>query len=243
MSELKVETIKPAFGNKVTVSPGLLVTDSLQISKFEITTEGTVAIMGPLYVGTSVSKSAGTAGQTLISQGAGSPPTWEKGFPVGGIIMWSGTAELVPAGWAICDGENGTPDLRDRFVVGVGPTLGTTVQAIGGKADATIVAHTHTLTDPGHTHYFCTDDNLGGADPNNVGGNATATMGAGTGIKRLSKISGGGAANQGDLYLYQTNKIQTGITVNSPIGGLVADTGSNANLPPFMALYYIMKIS
>ena len=94
MSELKVETIKPAFGNKVTVSPGFLVTDSLEVSKFEITTQGTVAIMGPLYVGTSFSKSAGTAGQVLHSQGAGSPPVWTslstptptRELPTGGTV-------------------------------------------------------------------------------------------------------------------------------------------------------------
>ena len=92
MSELKVETIKPAFGNKVTVSPGFLVTDSLEVSKFEITTQGTVAIMGPLYVGTSFSKSAGTAGQVLHSQGAGSPPVWTSlptpipELPTGGTV-------------------------------------------------------------------------------------------------------------------------------------------------------------
>lgn len=119
MSELKVETIKPAFGNKVTVSPGFLVTDSLQVSKFEITTQGTVAIMGPLYVGTPVSKSAGTAGQALHSQGAGSPPIWETGIPIGGIIMWSGT--VAPAGWAICNGGtvNGitTPNLPPYYAL------------------------------------------------------------------------------------------------------------------------------
>jgi hypothetical protein len=39
--------------------------------------------------------------------------------PPGGIIMWSGTLATVPTGWALCDGTNGTPDLRDKFVWGV----------------------------------------------------------------------------------------------------------------------------
>lgn len=38
--------------------------------------------------------------------------------PVGGIIMWSGTIASIPSGWALCDGANGTPDLRGRFIVG-----------------------------------------------------------------------------------------------------------------------------
>jgi microcystin-dependent protein len=36
--------------------------------------------------------------------------------------MWSGAVDAVPEGWLLCDGENGTPDLRDRFIVGAGTT-------------------------------------------------------------------------------------------------------------------------
>ena len=43
--------------------------------------------------------------------------------PAGGIIMWSGSIASIPAGYYICDGTNGTPDLRDRFVVGAGNTF------------------------------------------------------------------------------------------------------------------------
>lgn len=44
----------------------------------------------------------------------------EKGVPVGTIVMWSGTNLPSNGKWALCDGNNGTPDLRDRFVVGAG---------------------------------------------------------------------------------------------------------------------------
>jgi len=40
------------------------------------------------------------------------------GVPIGGIILWSGTVASIPASWQLCDGTNGTPDLRDKFVVG-----------------------------------------------------------------------------------------------------------------------------
>lgn len=40
--------------------------------------------------------------------------------PRGGIIMWSGSTGSIPAGWALCDGTNGTPDLKGRFIVGFG---------------------------------------------------------------------------------------------------------------------------
>ncbi len=39
--------------------------------------------------------------------------------PQGGIIMWSGTIASIPAGWSLCNGSNGTPDLTDKFIVSV----------------------------------------------------------------------------------------------------------------------------
>ena len=41
-------------------------------------------------------------------------------IPTGSIIMWSGSIGAIPSGYYLCDGNNGTPDLRDRFVVGSG---------------------------------------------------------------------------------------------------------------------------
>lgn len=51
---------------------------------------------------------------------------WHSGnlspVPIGGIILWSGTVATIPSGWVLCNGSNGTPDLRNRFVVGAGST-------------------------------------------------------------------------------------------------------------------------
>lgn len=44
--------------------------------------------------------------------------------PKGVIVMWSGEVDEIPAGWSLCDGSNGTPDLRSRFIVGAGPGEG-----------------------------------------------------------------------------------------------------------------------
>lgn len=70
--------------------------------------------------------------------------------PVGGIIMWSGAVANIPWGWALCNGANGTPDLRDRFVVGAGSSYA--VGATGGEASVTLTvdqipSHTHPITD------------------------------------------------------------------------------------------------
>lgn len=70
----------------------------------------------------------------------------ESNIPSGVIVMWSGTSSNIPSGWHLCDGTSGTPNLRDRFVVGAGSTYD--VGDTGGEA-------THKLTInemPSHTH-------------------------------------------------------------------------------------------
>lgn len=69
-------------------------------------------------------------------------------IPAGCIVIWSGAADNVPSGWALCDGQNGRPDLRDRFVLGAGTSY--KVGNIGGEA-------THALTIneiPSHSHSY-----------------------------------------------------------------------------------------
>lgn len=45
------------------------------------------------------------------------PPIQAPAIPAGTIVMWSGSIASIPAGWFFCNGQNGTPDLRDRFVI------------------------------------------------------------------------------------------------------------------------------
>ncbi len=68
--------------------------------------------------------------------------------PLGGIIMWSGKANMIPDGWALCDGQYGTPDLRGRFVLGVGGSYG--VGATGGSETVTLTVEQM----PSHQHGF-----------------------------------------------------------------------------------------
>jgi hypothetical protein len=156
---------------------------------------------------------AGASGQVLLSAGGSTTPTWGSGFPSGGIIIWSGSSASIPSGWLLCDGSNSTPDLRNRFVVGATSTYA--VGATGGSADAIVVSHTHTatVTDPGHLHTYLFPTSIG--------------------------LAGGGnnlAANTGGSQ--NTSTATTGITVaNSTTGS----SGTNANLPPYYALCYIMK--
>ena len=70
-------------------------------------------------------------------------------IPHGLIAMWSGVFDEIPSGWALCDGNNGTPDLRDRFIVGAGAKY--SVGDVGGSDSVTLTAnqmprHNHELT-------------------------------------------------------------------------------------------------
>ena len=147
----------------------------------------------------------------------GATPPAATPIPTGGIFLWSGSIGSIPAGYVLCNGNNGTPDLRDRFVVGAGSTYA--VNATGGSADAVVVSHTHaaTVTDPGHQHQ--------------------------TGLNNARPVTGTAA-------LYSTNdpspdpsseltvSAVTGISVTNASAGV---SGTNANLPPYYALCYIMK--
>lgn len=71
--------------------------------------------------------------------------------PAGAIVMWSGSLASVPSGWALCDGTSGTPDLRDRFVLGVG--VGQEPGELGGSHQLQLSL----LNMPAHDHTFLTD--------------------------------------------------------------------------------------
>jgi len=139
-------------------------------------------------------------------------------IPAGVIVLWSGSVASIPSGWYLCDGTNGTPNLRDRFVVGAGSTYA--VAATGGSADAVVVSHNHSATssvvDSGHSHTIDTLVSGGGPD----------------------KVYPGAAG--GNLNIASTNSAVTGISVNTTIA-TAGVSGTGANLPPYYALAYIMK--
>lgn len=142
-------------------------------------------------------------------------------MPAGIIAMWSGSIASIPAAWALCDGTNGTPDLRDRFIVGAGSTYA--VDATGGSADAVVVTHTHTQN--AHTHTQNSHMHTV-ASHNNV--NFTGTG------QNLAGQFGGNSWNTGGTTATNQNTTAT----NQDTGV----SGTNANLPPYYALAYIMKL-
>lgn len=177
-----------------------------------MTVAGTLNVTGGLQL----DGSAGTSGQVLLSAGSGNTPTWGSGFVAGMIMLWSGSSASIPSGWLLCNGSNSTPDLRNRFVVGAGSTYA--VGATGGSADAIVVSHTHTasVTDSGHSHGYSPVSNI-----------------TGSGDERVA-VNGGTNKSVSNT----TNSATTGISVGISTTG---SSGTNANLPPYYALCYIMK--
>jgi microcystin-dependent protein len=178
----------------------------------------------------------GTSGNLLTSNGttwaSTAPPT---SFVAGMIMLWSGSIASIPSGWALCNGSNGTPDLRNRFVVGAGNTYA--VNATGGSADAIVVSHTHTAsasTVSDHQHALFAN--------------------ADTGTSALTALNQANYRQQGGdnflEYFIRGSSTAATLGLSSAAGShthtITVDTqgssGTNANLPPYYALAYIMKL-
>ena len=180
-----------------------------------LVSSGTVDITGAFRL----DGTAGASGQVLLSAGGSTTPTWGSAIPSGIITMWSGTIATIPSGWYLCNGSNGTPDLRDKFIIGANADSGGAAKTnvtgsytqTGGTKDAIVVSHTHTatVTDPGHSH---TSTVLSGINAN---ANPGVQVGSGN-----------------------TGTSTTGISVAISTTG---SSGTDQNLPPYYALAFIMK--
>ena len=101
----------------------------------------------------------------------GMTPSLVRSFGSGFIAWWYGALNNIPVGWALCNGENGTPDLRDKFVYGAGTTpVGNT----GGNA-----THEHDFTSDNHRHRF-REDGIGVGSGATIDDDSTLETATGT---------------------------------------------------------------
>ena len=161
-------------------------------------------------------------------------------LPRGVVVMWSGALASIPDGWALCDGTNSTPDLRDRFVV----STGTTYTAIGDNggadsvtlAEANIPEHSHdsgtlagTAESAGaHTHSY-TD--IYPTNANSENGNYNQPLGFSS-TATSSKTTGSAGAH---THTVDINSGSTGTY------GAATPTAID-NRPAYYALAFIMKL-
>ena len=170
-------------------------------------------------------------------------------LPVGTIVAYGGVS--APSGWQICNGGNpattalqsllgsgnNVPDLRDRFIIGAGSSYGR--NDTGGSKDAVLVTHTHNLqnhvhginlttNDPGNHQHTYIDQYVvinNGYRPWPASNNdcAARNVNTGSGGAHTHTVSG----NTGNP---STNTTDT-----------LGESATNKNLPPYYALYYIIK--
>ena len=231
-----------------------------------VTGTGNMALSAsPTFTGTPAAPTASPG--TNTTQIATTAFALANGIPSGAIILWSGAIGSIPSGWLLCNGTSGTPDLRDRFIVGAGSTYA--VAATGGATTATLgttnlPSHTHSISASGttstvdinHTHSFSaqtggqsadhTHGPAGGASsfmgvPNN-GQSGRTDAGQATNFGSTSGTSNDHShsvsGNTGSMSANNTHNHT--VTVSGTSGATGSGTAFSI-LPPYYALAYIMK--
>jgi len=148
---------------------------------------------------------------------------------IGAITAWSGSIASIPVGWALCDGGNGTPDLRDRFVIGVGSSHA--LNSTGGAA--TVALSTANL--PSHSH-------AGSGTTNSAGATTHSVLTAFFGNSAFNPYTGAGNTN---LNQNTTITLSSSGGHTHSLSGTIGNTGSGQphnNLPPYYALAFIMAV-
>lgn len=226
-------------GGLITAGGGLIVNGGTVSIKPYVTLGNKLAVTGAATFLNGVEVAAGD----LTVGGSEVVPV-----PVGGIIMW--TKSTSPEGgkwsssksahWAICNGQNNTPDLRGRFVVGANnDTTGknsdfstynpnSTTDRTGGSASVTLSASQM----PVHSHLYLQD--VAAADDM-----SSSYSGYNFGSKWKERVCKGWSAHAGDGCLWRTGTAG-GNSTDSSAG---TTTSAHENRPPYYALYYIMRIN
>jgi microcystin-dependent protein len=174
----------------------------------------------------------------------------EKGrdlIPKGVIVMWNGSTQSIPSGWALCNGNNGTPDLRGRFIVAAGSrsdkrlrddgttysnsTENFTVNKKGGYDRVMLT----TKEMPEHWHggdFLLTSS--GGSHRHEV--KLTYGKGAGSNSKRLAMVGSGGTTSKDTDDAGDHRHTVNGYT------GFTGSSYSHENTPVYYSLAYMMKL-
>jgi hypothetical protein len=212
-----------SFGGNISVAGNASVT-------------GTTTLLDDLILG----GSPGTSGQVVVSQGAGNPPAWGNAFVAGMIMMWSGTIATIPSGWLLCNGSSGTPDLRNRFIIGANADdagvaktniTGSPTQT-GGSKDSTLVSHTHSESNPGNFITGSVNIDTGGSSGIFSSGSGAFSVSSGN-----NRFVSGGNTSAGTRHM--AFNIDAGSHTHTI--STEGSSGTNANLVPYYALAFIMK--
>lgn len=162
--------------------------------------------------------------------------------------MWGGLVSAIPSGWVLCNGTNGTPDLRDKFVKGA--ANGANPGATGG-----VTQHTHVLTQPSdhpalthsgatvgdhtailaHTHGLTVQ---GGTSASTSGTHVMTSASTGGSARSITAGDAVGSSGTGAAMVHAVGQAANH-AVQSHSGGSAATSG---NEPPYYALCFIQKV-
>ena len=192
---------------------------------------GTTTLTGTVSLAGATTATAPTVTSTDNSTKIATTAFVRDIIPSGLISMWSGTIATIPSGWLLCNGSNGTPDLRNRFIIGANADdagvaktniTGSPTQT-GGSKDAIVVSHTHTgTTDSAGAHSHA----------------------AAAGNFLVSPVTGSAGWDGGNTFNPVSSRSTTasaGTHDHTFTTASAGSSGTNANLSPYYALAFIMK--
>lgn len=186
----------------------------------------------------------------LVSTGVQFPDNsvQQVAIPSGAVVVWNGLITNIPVGWKLCDGTNGTPDLRDRFVVGAGSSY--SVNATGGANAISLLSpqlpsHSHPATSTAnsanpHAHSISVTSVGSHNHPSaalTAAGSTTIAGGTGPGRFGTAASMGGGGAHSHTLSI-----APAGAHVH-PVSVSLGNSGagdSHENRPPYYSVAFIM---
>ena len=139
--------------------------------------------------------------------GNGSGLSGIEAFVTGMIILWYGNTGNIPTGFVLCDGNNSTPDLRDKFVVGAGSAY----SPGNSGGDSSVTLSTSQL--PSHNHSVSVSGTTGNPSPTLTGD-----------VRRISEgFRASGTASGVFTKVNDPNNPITGSSSNSPVAGFTFD--------------------
>ena len=160
----------------------------------------------------------------------------DNSVPVGSILPYNGDLDDIPENWALCDGKNGTPDLRDRFITGAGNSYD--IGDFGGENEVKLEAEQNVS----HYHYFGYNANYNNGQWPCLRDSAIipkypTVNGV---VPSASKWNGSGGGNWWGWDKGNSSYLLSNLVTSVSYG--LDSSKPHENRPPYYALYYIMKI-
>lgn len=142
------------------------------------------------------------------------------GAPVGSVALWPRALSLVPSGWQVCDGSNGTPDLREKMLLGIADDEDDEDLLVNGGND---------------THYHTNPNTSNGGSHAHSAAAVVTTYG---GITSRQETAGTNCSDDDHAHWVTPTIAAGGVHAHS-----IGNTNPADNKPPHRKLYYIMRMS